>query len=324
MTLLRHLFNVTLGVAVLSIVACGGPSTELDGGPNTTPASRASRGNADESAPDPTDAPPPTLTLFPTATLDDPEWENRTPGIERREIVVTEPRTATPVRFHMVRVDPDLMDFKVHYEPGKANSISGWQSETGAWVVVNGGFFDGEYNADGVTFIEGEEFGLSPGYEDKISVGGIFAVEDGGVSILTLGRRAEPPGTYNFDYATQSYPMLLMSGAVPGFNRETGQAAQRTVVAMDEQGGVIFIVIRTGVFTLYGLSRALAELNDTYDLGMTVALNLDGGKSSGMEVWAGPEHTHWEAATALPIVIAVYPKEGVPVVPQADIPPVYE
>jgi len=46
-----------------------------------------------------------------------------------------------------------------------------------------------------------------------------------------------------------------------------------------------------------------------------VALNLDGGKSSGMEVRAGPEHTHWEAETVLPIVIVAYPKEGVPVVP---------
>ncbi len=266
---------------------------------------------------EPSETPLPTLTLFPTGTPDDPDWEDRTPGVERREIIVVEPHTATQVRLHMVRLDPTLVDFTVHYEPGTANSVSGWQSETGAMVIVNGGFFDGEFYTDGITVIDGEEHGVSPSYEEKIGVGGFFAVKDGEVSIVPLDREPVEPGTVDFDFATQSYPMLLMPGGEPAFDEETGHAAQRTVVGIDDRGRVVFIVIRTGVFTLYELSRMLAEL-DEEGLYLDVALNLDGGKSSGMEVRAGREHTHWESEASLPIIIAAYPKEGVPVVPTAS------
>ena len=51
-------------------------------------------------------------------------------------MLVVEPRTGATVRFHMVRLDPALIDFEVHYVPRQANTISGWQEETGAWVVV--------------------------------------------------------------------------------------------------------------------------------------------------------------------------------------------
>jgi uncharacterized protein YigE (DUF2233 family) len=235
-------------------------------------------------------------------------------------MVVIEPRTGAEVRLHMVRLDPALIDFRVHYVPRQANTVSGWQEETGAWVVVNGGFFDGEFYSEGTTFVDGQEYGVASGSEEKISVGGIFGVKDGEVSIVPLGREPDPPGTYDFDYATEAYPMLLMPGGVPSYGEETGHAAERTVVGMDESGRVIFIVIREALFTLYGLSRTLAELDE---LDLDVALNLDGGKSSGMEVWAGPEHTHWDALTVLPIVIAAYPEEGVPVTPPADITPTY-
>lgn len=270
---------------------------------------------------EPTATPPPTATPFPTATPDDPNWFDLTPGVERREMVVIEPRTGAEVRLHMVRLDPALIDFKVHYVPRSANTVSGWQEETGAWVVVNGGFFDGEFYSEGTVFVDGQEYGVSPGSEEKISVGGLFGVEDGEVSIVPLGRQPDPPGTYDFDNATEGYPMLLMPGGVPSYDEETGHAAERTVVGIDEAGRVIFIVIREPLFTLYELARTLDQLDESGELDLDVALNLDGGKSSGMEVWAGPEHTHWEAATVLPIVIAAYPRAGVPVVPTADIPP---
>jgi uncharacterized protein YigE (DUF2233 family) len=263
--------------------------------------------------------PPPTLTPSPTATLDDPLWEDRTPGVERREIVVEEPYSGVLVKVHMVRLDPTLIDFKVHYEPGKANTISGWQADTGALVVVNGGFFDEKFRTQGLAFVDGQEYGEPIVKEDRIGIAGIFGVKDGEVSIVPFGRQPPPPGTFDFDYATEAYPMLLVPGGLPAYPEETGHAAERTVVAIDRSGRVIFMVIRADLFTLFGLSNMLAELDE---LDLEIALNLDGGKSSGMEVWAGSEHTHWNAESVLPIAIAAYPKEGVPVVPKLDVTPV--
>jgi len=263
--------------------------------------------------------PPPTLTPSPTATVDDPLWEDRTPGVERREIVVEEPYSGVLVKVYMVRLDPALIDFKVHYEPGKANTISGWQADTDALVVVNGGFFDEKFRTQGLAFVDGREYGEPIVKEDRIGIAGIFGVKDGAVSIVPFGRQPPPPGTFDFDYATEAYPMLLMPGGLPAYGEETGHAAERTVVAIDRSGRVIFMVIRADLFTLFGLSNMLAELDE---LDLEIALNLDGGKSSGMEVWAGPEHTHWNAKSVLPIAIAAYPKEGVSVVPRVDVTPV--
>ena len=152
-----------------------------------------------------------------------------------------------------------------------------------------------------------------------MSVGGLFAIDGGQPQIVPLPREPEPPGTYSFEYATQTYPMLLMPGGVPAYPEETGHAAERTIVALDEEGRVYFIVIRPVIFTLYGLSNMLAELEE---LDLHVALNLDGGKSSGMEVYAGSEHTHWNAISVLPIVIAATAREGVYVEPHTLRPPV--
>ena len=274
----------------------------------------------------PTDPPPATVTPFPSSTppptpLPEPEegWELRTPGIERREIIVREPRSASLVRLHIVRIDPSLMDMRVHYIAGGGNTISGWQSQTDALFVVNGGFFTGGLFTEGLTFIENEEHGSQTGYEDRIGVGGLFAIDGGQPQIVPLPRVPEPPGTYNFEYATQTYPILLMPGGVPAYSEETGYSAERTIVALDEEGRVYFIVIRQVIFTLYGLSNMLAELTE---LDLSIALNLDGGKSSGMEVYAGPEHTHWNAVSVLPIVIAATAREGVYVEARTFRPPV--
>jgi uncharacterized protein YigE (DUF2233 family) len=294
---------ITLAVAACSSAGTATLPSET-AQTNTTPQQESAF-----ETPEATPLPPPTPTVFPTATPDDPDWEDPAVGVERRDLVVTEPRTGTSVRLHMVRLDPTLIDFRVHYKPGEADTVTGWQADTGALVVVNGGFFDAVLTKQGITLVDGEIYGTARDYEDEVGVGGLFAVKDGQVSIVPLGREASPPDSYDFDYATEAYPMLLNSGGKPAFNEETGHTAERTVVAIDESGRVIFILIREDAFTLYGLSHTLAELDE---LNLDVVLNLDGGTSSGMVVRAGEEDTPWYSVTALPIVIAAYPKVGSP------------
>lgn len=258
---------------------------------------------------EPSATPPATPTVFPTATPGDPEWDDPAPGVERRDIRVTEPSTGQSVPVHMVRLDPNLIDLKVIHDPGVANTVQGWQAETGALVVVNGGFFDAQLTEQGLTLVNGEAYGTRRDYTSDLGVGGLFAVKDGQPEIVALGRTPQSASAYDYDFATESYPMLLNSGGETAFNDETGHTARRTVVAMDEQGRVIFMLIREDAFSLYGLSRMLANLGETHDLPLDVALNLDGGTSSGMIVQAGVESMTWFSDTGLPIVITASRKE---------------
>lgn len=257
--------------------------------------------------PIPTNTPTPTHTPTPTPFPPDPAWTTLLPGVERRDMNVVEPRTTTTITLNMVRLDPNLIDLRVHFQPGRANTLPGWWYETGALVVVNGGFFTGDFDSQGRTFVEGVEYGQWMGYEDRSSLAGFFTVREGRVAIMPVGREVEPPGTHDFDYATESYPMLLLPGAVPAYTEEeTGRVTRRTVAALDEGGRVIFLVIRDPGASLSGLSRLLADLDELH---LDVALALDGGRSSGLEVCAGPEHSRWEPVSFLPIVIAAYPRE---------------
>ena len=249
-----------------------------------------------------TNTPRPTATHIPTPTS--PPWEILAPGLAVRHIPVLV--DGIPALVYAVRIDPGRVDFRVHWDSETAHTVEEWQALTGAWLVVNGGFFTGGNAPVGRLIIDGEMFGSQEIYSDSISVGGLFAVVDGEVTLRALGRGPYGPNAMRYDQAVECYPMLLLPGRQPTYPVDTGEQARRTVIALDEDGHVVILLSDLPVFTLYGLSRWLARS----DLRLDTALNLDGGRSSGMVVKApGSPESVFPAYVPLPIVIAVYPRE---------------
>jgi uncharacterized protein YigE (DUF2233 family) len=115
---------------------------------------------------------------------------------------------------------------------------------------------------------------------------------------------AERPYDANepLQYALQSFPLLVKPGGEMGFLEEDGIRGRRTVVALDGNGRLLFIMAASGSFTLHELSRYLVES----DLELDVALNLDGGTSTGLRLADPAEEI--PAFVPLPAVIAVYPR----------------
>jgi hypothetical protein len=166
---------------------------------------------------------------------------------------------------------------------------------------VNGGSFSIEnerYFADGLTIINGEAFGRS--YD---GFGGMLAINDSGAELRWL---VEKP--YNFyeplQAALQSFPMLVKPGGELGFpaRSEDNLRARRSVIAQDKDGRILFIVTPRGHFTLHQLSLFLTES----DLNLDIAINLDGGPSTGILV-ANPREVV-PSQVLLPIVILAYPR----------------
>jgi uncharacterized protein YigE (DUF2233 family) len=194
------------------------------------------------------------------------------------------------------RIDPAAYEFQVAYHPGAPQTLAQWQAETGALLVVNGGFFTEAYVATGLTVIDGQSSGQSYG-----DFAGMFAVDGTGPAVRWLGERPYNPDE-PLRFAVQSFPMLVKPGGQIGYPDEDGQASRRTVVGQDGDGRILFILAPWGSFTLHQLSAWLAES----DLNLDVALNLDGGTSTGLHL-AGPEMVI-PAFTRLPIVIVVLDK----------------
>ena len=81
---------------------------------------------------------------------------------------------------------------------------------------------------------------------------------------------------------------------------EDYKQARRSVIGRDFDGQFVLIVASRGIFTLHQLSLFLAES----DLNLDIALNLDGGPSSGI-LLADP-YEEILSLSPLPVVIAIY------------------
>ena len=229
---------------------------------------------------------------------EDTGWSLVQPGLERRVISIYDDQNQPVESVHIWRLDQKYFRLDVAFD-GKPRSLETWQKETNASLVVNGGYFSIEnerYSPDGLTIVDGEAHGQSfKGY------GGMLAI---------VGRRAELRWLVEKPYrsseslqaALQSFPILIRPGGRLGFGpeREDHVSARRTVIAQDQEGRILFIVARQGYFTLHMLSVFLTRS----DLNLDIAVNLDGGGSTGLMV-AEPREII-PSKVLLPFVILVY------------------
>lgn len=245
--------------------------------------------------PTPTPAVTPTPTPIPTPTPlpEDTGWQPIQPGIEVRSLNVTV--DANVERVTVARLDPTAVMFRVLYAPGAPALISGWAQQTGAALVVNAGYFTEEQVVTGLTISNRERFGTP--YDD---FAGMFAVTDAGeVSVRWLRSWPYDPAE-PLREAVQCFPVLVKPGGVMGFpaDADDGRPARRTVIAQDRDGRILMLIAPQGFFNLHALATWLADSN----LDIDVALNLDGGASSGLWI---PQVAQIDSLTAVPVVIAV-------------------
>ena len=234
----------------------------------------------------------------PAETSPDTGWSRIRPGLERRLIRIYNEQNAQVEVVHIWRLDQKYFRLDVAYS-AQPKSLETWQSETSADLVVNGGFFSIEneqYFPNGLTIVNGQATGRS--FE---GFGGMLAIDREGAEIRWLVDQpydaAEP-----LQAALQAFPILVKPGGELGFGaeRENYAKARRTVIGQDRAGRILLIVTPQGYFTLHQLSVYLTES----DLDLEVALNLDGGGSTGILV-ADPRDII-PSRVLLPFVILVH------------------
>ena len=245
----------------------------------------------------------PTPVLIPSGaativTTPDSGWSLLKPGLERRVINVYDDQNQHVESVHVWRLDQAYFRMDVAFDE-TPKSLESWQKETHAALVINGGYFsiDNErYSPDGLTVLKGQRLGSSfKGF------GGMLVIDQARAELRWL---VEKPYNSNepLQAALQSFPILVKPGGRLGFPaaRENHASARRTVIGQDRDGRILLIVAPEGYFTLHQLSVYLTES----DLNLDIAINLDGGGSTGILV-ANP-HELIPAKVLLPFVILVY------------------
>jgi hypothetical protein len=245
--------------------------------------------------------PTPLPTPLPSPTPDptDSGWVRLSPGLEQRLIDLYEEGVQVD-HLLLVRLDPAAFRFEVAYTPDRPLLLEDWQIQTGAMLVVNGGYFrieEQRYLPAGLLVVDEQFYG-----ESYTGFGGMFAVTPWEIQLRSLSEWPVQPGE-SLLYALQSFPVLVKPGGVLGFpvEYEDGIRARRTVIGRDRSGRLVFLVASRSYFTLHMLSLYLLGS----DLDLDIALNLDGGPSTGMLI--SGSQASIPALSELPIVIAAFP-----------------
>ena len=246
-----------------------------------------------------------TPTRSPTATpiIPDTGWQQVQPGLERRLIKIFDDDQTQVEQLYLLRIEPVYYRFDVAVDTYSPRHLETWLRDTQALIVVNGGYFrqEGEWLIPtGLTVVNGQSLGATYG-----PFAGMFVVTEQGPTLRWL---QQTPYTSDeaLQAALQSFPLLVKPGGVLGFpaQDEDGRQARRTVIGQDQAGRIIFLVTSERYFTLHQLSLYLT----TSDLQLNIALNLDGGASSGL-LFAGSMADPVEGISSevlLPAVITVH------------------
>jgi uncharacterized protein YigE (DUF2233 family) len=196
----------------------------------------------------------------------------------------------------IVRFDTHKIKVSVGYQPGQPLSMNAWTQQKHPLAIINGGYFDQQFNATALVVSNGKVFG-----ESYTGFGGMLSVDSrGSISLRSLHQQPYNPNSEQLEQATQSVPVLMLGGKRTQFNADASQT-RRSVVAMDKQGRLLFIVSPNPIFSLDELADQLVSS----DLSIEVALNLDGGSSTGLYVKGGSSQVSIDSLAKLPLVIIV-------------------
>ena len=219
----------------------------------------------------------------------------------------------------LARIDPAKFRFEVLNEPSGKRRLGDWLRETGAALIVNGSYYDRVGRP--ATPIVSE--GVLAGPAAYTSQHGAFIVTGAQARIADLTQEDWQAAFKGAQAGIVSYPLLIAPDGSTGRPARSRWLANRSFVAVDDQG---WVVIGTTASAFFSLDR-LATFLKASPLRLKAALNLDGGPVACQGVALGPvqlkQYGLWEiqadgtsakmlppailTGAPMPLVLAVFP-----------------
>jgi exopolysaccharide biosynthesis protein len=246
------------------------------------------------------------------------EWRTIGQGFEAAELPVLVDGQEVD-RILLARIDPARFRFVVRNAPAGDKGLDQWMAQLGAALVVNGSYFSHSGKPDTPLVSDGTLLGP----QDYDAKAGAFVASSSFIGIRDLAHDDWRRAFQGADNAMVSYPLLLADGT-SRVTRSSGWLANRSFVGQDEAGRVIVGTTTDAFFSLDRLARFLLDA----PLGLTIALNLDGGpvacQSVSLNGYERKTYGRWEmqvdgdqalllltwpyGTIPMPIVLAVFPR----------------
>jgi hypothetical protein len=246
-------------------------------------------------------------------------WLSIEPGFDVAEL----PVIAAGARVDSIlltRVDPARFRLVARNVPA-GRELGEWMETLGAALVINGSYYS-RYGTPDTPFVSAGVLSGPPQYDARH---GAFVASAASTRVHDLANEDWRAALRGAEDAMVSYPLLVTQD---GANRVTGDwrwLANRSFVGQDGAGRVILGTTTDAFFSLERLGRFLGAA----PLGLTIALNLDGGpvacQGIALKDYRREFCGRWELAAhdrqlklltpvfgtgrwAMPIVLAVLPK----------------
>ena len=253
----------------------------------------------------------------PAASAGSFDWREISPGFEVGELPVIAGGGEVD-RVMLARIDPARFRFEVRNASAGDKDLDQWMAELGAALVINGSYYS-RYGTP-VTPLVSRGTLLGPEHYDAKA--GAFVASAAFVGIRDLAQEDWQAAFRGADDAMVSYPLLV----APGPARQIAPSrwlANRSFVGQDKDGWMVLGTTSDAFFSLDRFGEFLRQA----PLGLTLALNLDGGPVAcqGIAINGFDRRTYgnWEVqvqgddakllsrlygTVAMPIVLAAFPK----------------
>jgi len=245
-----------------------------------------------------------------------PAWQRLDPGLEFARLAFTRKSSGAKVVVAALSVDPSSYRFAMIGAPDTLGSTRGFVHEMSARkspvAAVNASFYlDESFEPIGLIVEQGKT--INP-WKPKAG-SGVFWV--GGGRARVEWARDFNNSWKGAELALQAGPLIVEPGGKPGIYNDSEKHRHRTALGLDADGGVVVVcTVRRGAagedlsgLDLYELMEVMMLAPKQGGLGLTAAMNLDGGVSSAMSI-VHPK-LRLEIRSAMPVAnaLAVYPRK---------------
>jgi hypothetical protein len=218
----------------------------------------------------------------------------------------------------LARIDPARFRFVVRNAPAGDKDLDQWMAQLGAALIVNGSYY-AQHGEPDTPFLSD---GMLLGPKDYDAKAGAFVASSAFTGIRDLAQQDWMTAFQGADNAMVSYPLLVSNGT-SRLTHSSRWLANRSFVGQDGEGRIIIGTTKDAFFSLDRLAHFLLDA----PLGLTLALNLDGGpvacQGISLNGYVRKTYGRWEAQVEgdrvqlltwpygtidMPVVLAVFPK----------------
>lgn len=232
-------------------------------------------------------------------TITEKNWKNISGICETKKIIIKRNSSENSLDLYFIKFNPRKVKIKIlksSFYGEKIQSVESLAGKSGAFCIINGGFFDENYNPIGVLISNGKILQPLP----TVGNSSVFCVKNGEPRII---HRA------NFGYngvaeALQSGPRLMYDGKNTIGAQGLNDISRRSGIGLDYNNNVVIYATDT-IFD--GLSfNELRSILKRPSINLKTALNLDGGRSTQLYFSAGWDKINIPGYDYIPVGIGFF------------------